>query len=836
MCGSHLHGKSVDDAFAIRWVNSISAFLHILIPAMTQDDCAPDVSQNETIPGSTFDLTFGFSSDCPAPHGDITITLHEDIGVPSRLEDGDVRIAAGGRFYPGYIDQGETDEGAHELIVAGCSSWKRTTSDNATDRCPEAGFITSIRIDDLTLPDRPSQDDDRYEVTIAWEGSGDRFPGVIDVDATLEIDGNEDVEYGKIVEFEGSGFAPGLTANIYVTQGTASVSCDDIDDWRDVGEANVDREGKFKAAVEITTSVFTQAATYQVCVRDGEGSNNGTSISIRVKPGLEIAGGPNLEFVPGDEVVLRVVGGRNLVVATVLVRGRPAARSDWDQSGDSIFVTLPADAAGTITVLVEFDNNDKASVNVRLSDIVLHISGYTERTGVGLGQTVVIRANNLGGASEVTRVTLDGVPLTFLEGNDPAETVELSRGGQLIATVLLDDPDENRVALLRKFLDDRDGEAQLEIETSDGVKASGDVRLAVPDITVICPDGQTCDDDNKVVKRGDTILIRGENFPPDRNYYDAPKIEVIINDRDRNVDQTSSTSWEFSYDIPRRGDPGERLDLDVTIDGYSLRDIIDEDVFTLRIAYAELGVTPGTVSIGTSVSVRVTGLDGFIGGHAVRVRNGPFLEFDGSTVFTSTGAGEFARESVIPEVFHEDEVAGNVTKEIRLELYKDGNRMVGVAPVVLTLLPQRQPRPTPTATPTPVPTSTPVPTNTPEPTATPVPTPTPEPTDTPVPPTPTPEPTATPEPTQTPVPPPPTIDQGALTSTIVAAVATGESETRDRPVAEEEPSGSGPSGLAIALIVVAVVVVLAVAGAVVALVIRRRGTGGGDGGGGDPDA
>ena len=45
---------------------------------------------------------------------------------------------------------------------------------------------------------------------------------------------------------------------------------------------------------------------------------------------------------------------------------------------------------------------------------------------------------------------------------------------------------------------------------------------------------------------------------------------------------------------------------------------------------------------------------------------------------------------------------------------------------------------------------------------------------------------------------------------IVAAVATGDSETRDRPVAEEEPSGGGLSGLAIALIAIVVVIVLAV--------------------------
>ena len=794
--------------------------------ARAQDDCAFDRvdAGGETQPGATFDLLLEFSGDC-RPVSDITIILHEAIGVPSRVEASDVRISAPGRFYPEYVDNGETDDGDHELIIAGCGSWKRSVSSDETVDCSEDVSVRRIRIDDLTLPDQPADEDDRYTVTVEWEGLPPN-PKEIFVAATLEVDGDDQIGYGETVAFKGSGFTDDLTINVYVSPGSGSESCENVDDWRDIGDATVDRRGRFTVEAEITQSAFPNAGKYRVCVVDGAGVTNGTSIFIEVQPGVELAGGADREFTPGEEVVLRLIGGRNQSVDSVLVRGRLLSRNrgEWQQSGDSLFVTLPVDASGIITILVNFGNTGgSASVNIKLADISLSVSGYNERTGVGLGQTVVVRANNLGGASEVDRVTLGGVELTFLEGNDSVEKINVTRNGQFIATALVADPNDNHLSLIRKLLDDSDGEAELEIETDNGITASAEVKLAVPAITVICPNGRPCDDDNNVVNRGDTLIIRGENFPPDRHYYDAPKIEVIINGRDRNIDHTASTSWEYRHEIPRRSDAGERLDIDVTIDGYSLREIIDVELRELRIAYAELEVAPETVRIRTPITVQVTGLEGFIRGYAIRVRNGPFLEFDGRTVFTSLGSGEFTGSSVVPEGFHEEEIAGNRTKEIRLELYKDGDRVTGVNPVIVTLLPGYQPLPTR------VPTNTPLPTATPEPTATPQPTATPVPTDTPVPPTSTPEPTPTPVPTDTPVP-PPTIDRTVITSTVVAAVGgTTETYIRDLAAPEVEPDRGGLGGLAVTLIVLVIVVVLAVVGAVIALVIRRRGTGGGGG-------
>lgn len=658
-------------------------------PAGQSNPCEfQGLDPDDTAPGANFDLTFNFSGDCAAPPGDITITLHEDIGVPSRLEEDQVRISAPGRFYPQYVDVGETDGGDHELTVAGCSGWQRSLSGDVVG-CDDAGNLTQIRIIDLVLPNRPADDDDPYEVSIEWEGV-ESFSDNIVVVATLEVDGDDEVGYGETVQFEGSGFADGLSVYVYAQPGTSSALCDGS--WQEIGSATVDRRGRFTVEVEITQSDFPSAEKYRVCARDGEGTTNGMTIFIEVEPGLEVAGGSDRQYVPGEEVLLRLVGGGNQRVDSVLVGGQVLEDDQWRISGGNVLVTLPASGAGQITILVNFVDNNSATVNVRMADIALNVAGYPTDVGVGLGQTVIVRANNLLGAQRVSSVTLDGVRLTFLVGTDQEETIDVTGAGRFVATVLIDDPDENRRALIRKLIDDSDGAAKLSIETDNGIKASAEVQLAAPTITVICPNGRECDEDNNIVKRGDTLVIRGENFPPDTNYYNAPDIEVVINDRDDDVDLTAGTSWQYEYDVPRRGEAGERLDIDVTIDGFSLRGIIDQGLSRLRIAFAELDASPEEVLIGAPITVKVSGLDGFAGGYSIRVRNGPPLVFDGDVEFSSNRAGEFTGTAIIDQDYHVEEVSNNLPKEARLELLRNNERVSGVSHAIVTLSPRYQPR------------------------------------------------------------------------------------------------------------------------------------------------
>ena len=61
---------------------------------------------------------------------------------------------------------------------------------------------------------RPSDSGEGYEVAIQWTNET-RFTATIDVDAALEVDGDDEVGYGEAVKFKGSGFSEGLAVRMH---------------------------------------------------------------------------------------------------------------------------------------------------------------------------------------------------------------------------------------------------------------------------------------------------------------------------------------------------------------------------------------------------------------------------------------------------------------------------------------------------------------------------------------------------------------------------------------------------------------------------------------------
>ena len=947
---------------------------------------------DNTTPGATVDLTLRFQpSGCDPTGGDnwhdeITITLAEEIVIPSGFDKDDVSLRAARRYELQWEEVDRNDDGPHEILLPGCGGWESGSDD---DVCDETGFPVTIELNNLRLPNVPADSDDLYKVTIQWE-NGPEFDDVIGVNATLEVDGDDEVGYGETIRFDGLGFSDGLTVDLYATPSGGSEYCATAGggSWTRIGSAEVGSNHRFRAEVEVGTNLFRSAGRHQICARDGGGVFNNTSLPVVITAGLEVAG--SSEVSPGGEVTLRLVGGSGSCVESVLVAGQSINRSQWNLSGDTLRVTLPPRNSGRVTIAVRLcSSSELVTVNVTISDADLSV---TPDSGLGLGGRFTVRSNDLAG-SEVCEVTLGGIRLAFLdEGQDDVRSrgdcPEVIRGGRFLAAVALVNEDGDiRSDLISKLLES-DGEEKLEITDSAGVKASATVKVVKPTLTVDPDDGE--------VSPGDYIVFRGKNFPAERGYYDPPSITVEVNGRIAKTIYTTSGAWDFEYRVPSRAEGGESIRPLVKINDYPLHDLtLDLD---LVVTPGKLAIEPTQIAIGQPITVRLSGLDRFIGGYSVQLRNGPSLAFDGRASFPSDGAGEFESVTVIPEDYHQD-FAERRDYTATLQVYQGRDRLPGVVETV-TLLPERYVPPTfapdapaapavaadgpfgltvtwaepfddggspvtkydleyrvagsgdyadagyrgagtghtitglaqgaeyqvrvranndagtsrwsspatgateqlvasietapetlsvvagepagfrvtlsHTATVTvrlthetdggfatdgsgecvitsgaecvysvdtsesqdgdagsltvkilPAPeytVGTPfarVTMQNPAPTPTPVP-------------TPTPEPTATPEPTDTPVPPAPTVDQGALTATIVAAVTTGESETRDRPVAEEEAGGGGLSGLAIALIAVAVAIALAVIGAVVTFVLRRRG-GVAGGGGGDPD-
>ena len=791
-------------------------------------DCAKLVidQDEDYTPGASVNLELTFTDDngnrnCSPglPTDQITIELPEEMSVPAGFDKDYVVLRAGPRYQLNWVDPPSGEDGPQQIKLPSCNEWEFYGTRVDCDEVNLAGV--RIRLNGLRLPAHPPPEDETYTVSVRWD-SGEELTDSLRVDPTLVIedyDEDETVNYGETVAFTGIGFTRGVTAKLYANQqgGSSDCSASDVGDWREIASATVGSDYRFTADVFIDTSKFRRAGRYQVCVRDGAARRLAGSISITVAAGLIVSGSG--EFSPGEEVKLRIVGG-NPGIHTVYVGGRAVHQSQWRDSSDALYVTLPPAQSGTVRIRAVFNDDDSASTNITISDAELDV--IVVGSGAALGQTLLVSARQLAG-SEVCRARLDGVDVALLDDSrDRADCVPVRSGGRFNAYILLADPDGDVSGeLIDKVISVKDGDKlKLEITDDAGVKASADVLIAAPRITI--------QPDRDVINRGESILIRGENFPPELpDYYNAPQIRLDVNGRRAgSVYPTAGGSWQYEYDRTDRLEPGQRIRLEVYIDNYRLRELTAD--LNLEVAPVGLAVSPETVRINTPVTVTVTGLDRYIGGYGVRIRNGPYFAFNGATTFNSNRDGAFTARTTFPDFEPYSFDAGKAI--VYLDLYHDRDRVLGVYSIV-TLLPGFYPTPTPVPTstplPTPTPTFTPVPTATPTPTATPVPTPTPTPSPTPTPTqTPTPLPTPTPVPTDTPVP-PATIDRDAIAGAVMAAIAT---PTPD-PASGSGSGSTGPIGglidgdatlLLILLIAIGVIVLAAIIAGVLLLLARRR--------------
>ena len=801
--------------------DSDAATLTLTITVEATTRCTDDdvnAQQSTSVPGSSFDLTFEFPGNCQ-PEGYrepiITVVLDEAIGVPAGFDRGDVIIIATGRYYSSFVSAGTTEsddhEDDHEIEVAGCGQWRYSLSDNNNVSCSESENLRSIQLRGLTLPNRPAADpNEGYPVAIQW-GNNRAFTGKIGVDATLKVNGDKLAGFGESIKFEGSGFSDGVTVNLYAQPGTSSVACTNAGGagWTNIGSTNVGSDYRFVSEVDISTNAFRSAGKYLVCAVDGAGVHSGTTLIIEIEVGLEVVGaGSGIEFQPGQQITLSIEGGgSNLGIESILVAGQSLGPGEYQRAGNNIFITIPTGRAGTFTVAVTFTGGQTATANITIGAFDLLVQGVGA-AGISMGQTAVASASNLPG-NQVCNVTLAGIRLAFLDGDriDADGCVPLLSGGRLVGNFVMAGQNGNITRDLIRLLLDSDGEETLEITTSTGAKASAEVKVGKPAITFSPADGE--------VALRDIITIRGDNFPPERSYYNPPNIVIIIDGRRQFVYPTG-TSWDVQYEITNRAAAGSTLRIEVRIGDYPLSELTA--LYRIKIAPPELEVNPPTVRVGQPIEVSVSGLEVFTGGYSVEITGGPRLVIDGERTFATDRLGKFTGRSIIPVDYHED-VATPSGRLITLKVYRGRTSIPGVFGSV-TLQQQQYVAPTPTPTITLIPANTPVPTPTPLSTDTPIP-----PTDTPVPPTSTPIPpthTPIPPPTDTPVP-TPTVDRTAILQTVTAAVIPSDDDRTvvDLPAAQPESPDGGLSTLSIVSLAVVGFIVLAMIIVAVALVVMR---------------
>ena len=738
------------------------------------DNCELVLDQNDdTGAGDTINLKLTFKDKggqtCGIKAGrnrEITIILPKEMTI-SGLDRNDVSILfSGKRYNPRLFNKRQADD-SREIEISSCSTWE-DSSDDPPAQCGIALPKITIQLRGLRLPLKPAPDKG-YRVKAEFENDSGKsvLRDTLAVHPFLDVDQDDDtLRYGQTITFSGAGFNKGLSATLHAIPSTGSKDCASTSGsgWRQIASTNVGSDHRFTADVEIVQAQFPTAGRYQICASDGAGLHILGSKSISVGAGVTLSG-PS-EVSPGDDVTLRLVGNPGSI-SRVTVAGRSATIKS--QSSGSITVTMPPSVSGVATIRVVFADGSSTFVNVTVTDAALNVTGVPGG-GISLGGTAYISALNLPG-KEVCNATLGSVPVALL--NDRRELpndgcIDIRRGS-FNATFLLANPDgEISSDVINKVVTRKSG-GRLKLEITDdlGVKASAQVPIAIPVVTFDPSDG--------AIQRGQPIIIRGRNFPPDRpDYLDrVPPVTITVGGQQTHtVYPNASGSWEFEYRHTDRHQPGDSLTIDVSLDGYRLTSLLSN--LRIKIAPVGLTVSPDTVQINTPITVSVTGLDPHTVGYDIKIRNGPYFSFDDGISFRSDRNGHFNGTTRFPE-YVPPSFDSNGETTIFLEVSRRNQPLAGV---YATLTLQRGVHPTPT----PIPTNTPTSTPTPPPTATP--TPTPIPTDTPTP-SPTPPPTATPTltpiPTNTPTPtltptntplPPPTVDQSVIAATIVAAISS----------------------------------------------------------------
>ena len=768
--------------------------------AQSPPDCQLELDQDdETGAGNTIDLqlTFLRCSTTAQAAGSLTIKLPKEMDISDFNKD-DVAIYADKRYQPQWVNVGSGEDDSHEIEILGCPNW-RDYSDDAPSDCSTPLTDVRITLRNLRLPVKPPPDDG-YIVSVMWAGIEGDNALKHDLDVTPSLQANDDgetVRYGQTVTFTAAGFNSDLTARLYASRGNDSDDCKSISDWRQIATAEVGSNYRFTADIEIAQAQFPAAGRHQVCAADGAGLQADKPVTITVAAGVTLAG--SREVSPGDDVFLRLVGNPGHV-QSVSVGGLDATIKS--QSGSTLTITIPPRVTGIATIRVNFADGSSAFVNVTVADATLTVAGI-HGAGIGLGETAFVSAFDLPG-DEVCTVTLGGVPIALLDDRrdiPDGGCIEIRPGGRFNATVLLADPNGALTSqVIGKVVTLKPGD-KLKLEVTDdiGVKASALVPVAIPEITFEPPDG--------VIERGQPVIVRGHNFPPDRpDYYQVPPVTIKVAGRQvGNVYPTGAGSWEYEYRHTDRHQPGESVSIDVSLDQYPLSSLIPH--LRIKISPVTIGVNPNRAKINTPITVAVSGLEPHTVGYGIKIRNGPYFSFNGISSFQSDRSGHFNGTTRFPEY---DPLSFDRRGEatIFLELHDRYGLVTGVH-ATLTLQQGYHPTPTPTPTNTPTPTPTPTPTSTPTPTPTntPTPAPTPTPTATPTP-TPTNIPTPTPIPTDTPLP-PATIDRSAISATVVAAIA---------PPADAPPGSGGGGGQGIGDVNPAVLIsLLAGAGAVVIL-------------------
>ena len=317
----------------------------------------------------------------------------------------------------------------------------------------------------------------------------------------------------------GSGFNDKTTATAYVmTADAAPDTCQDVvDGGSDVGSAIVGSDDKVSVTVTVSVPAFKPGKVNQICLLDGEGRTSGSDVetfeledSIRVVPATVNAGDTVTIFgqdFKGKAAFSRLdLQGKQVFpprADATLTSISVSPQNIGDDGSSTVTFEMPGSidggsVQGVIAVKAYWGTSGNASTTITVAPARLALS----KTEALPNESITIQGNGFGDGAEVAiaNITIDDVALLVDEDSHSDKMVDVSSGGQFVATVHLWPQNERGPNPLLVS-----GAHTIKVMDNEGFVGTAIITIPEPAISVV----------PAVAGPRDFINISGENWPVD---------------------------------------------------------------------------------------------------------------------------------------------------------------------------------------------------------------------------------------------------------------------------------------------------------------------------------
>ena len=417
----------------------------------------------------------------------------------------------------------------------------------------------------------------------------------------------------------GTGFNDKTTATAYVMH--AAVGADDAPETcaevvaggSSIGGALVGSDDSVSVAVTVSVPVFKPGKMNHICLLDGEGRDSGDDVevfeledSIRVVPKSVNA---------GDSVTIfaQDFAYSGATLAKLELQGTQVnpARAGDDLTSVNVGGNTGIGSDGSATITFEMPGSiDKKSLRGDIAVKAYWISGNNKMdaattitvapAGLTLSKTqplpnesITIQGNGFGDGAEVDvdDITIDDVALMVDDDSQDDGVVDVSSGGQFVATVHLWPESGTTNPLLVS------GEHTIKVVDNEGFVGTATITIPEPAINVV----------PAVAGPRDFINISGENWPVDNlsaGSIDSIRVTVSGGGRDRIYSALIDNSGRFNVE--------HRVASNVSIPSTNqikveyATEIVK--ISEYKVAAATITVEPAMAKPGDAVSLSVGGM------------------------------------------------------------------------------------------------------------------------------------------------------------------------------------------------------------------------------------